>query len=224
MGQHCVPAIAWGDKPRRSWEEAAEKFINEHLPTIKPGASLRYAVSMRHLNNHFAGKMLHQITSAEMSAFETLRRGAGVSNSTIRRDLACLSSLMTSAMEWEWTDTNPVLPFLKQRAKRGLKEGVARTRYLTEDEELKLLGAATSREAKGGKPTSVREAITLAIDTGLRREELFGLTWKQVDLRRGLIDTGTRLRTGALARCPSQPGRHKSWHSCRGPSTTAILS
>jgi hypothetical protein len=96
-----LEAIAWGDKPRRSWEEAAAKFIAEHFPTIKLGARRRYAVSIRHLNDHFAGKMLHQITSAEMSEFETRRRATSVSTSTIRRDLACLSSLMTSAMDSE---------------------------------------------------------------------------------------------------------------------------
>jgi integrase len=197
-----LEAIAWGDKPRRSWEEAAQKFITEHLPTIKPSARLRYTVSMHHLNNHFAGKMLHQITSAEMSEFETKRRASGVSNSTIRRDLACLSSLMASTLEWEWTDSNPVPTFLKQRTKRGLKEGAARTRYLTEEEESRLLAAATPREAKLGKHTSVREAIILAIDTGLRRDELFGLTWKQVDLRRGLIDTGTRTKNGRARKVP----------------------
>src|SRR5262249_28443674 len=73
-----LEAIAWGDKPRRSWEEAAEKFINEHLPTIKPSARFRYTVSMRHLNDHFAGKMLHQVTSAELSEFENKRRADGV--------------------------------------------------------------------------------------------------------------------------------------------------
>jgi hypothetical protein len=128
-----LDAIAWGDKPRRSWEEAAAKFIAEHFPTIKPSARLRYTVSLRHLNNHFAGKMLHHITSAEMSDFESKRRADEVTTSTIRRDLACLSSLVTSTVEWEWTDTNPVPAFLRQRAKRGLKEGQPRTRYLTEE-------------------------------------------------------------------------------------------
>ena len=149
-----LEAIAWGDKPRRSWEEAAAKFIAEHFPTIKLGAQLRYAVSMKQLNNHFAGKMLHQITSAEMSEFETKRRADGVSASTIRRDLACLSSLLTSAMDWEWIDANPVLPFLKQRAKRGLKEGAARTRYLTEDEEYRLIAVATGRERQARQADS----------------------------------------------------------------------
>jgi integrase len=200
-----LEAIAWGDKPQRSWEEAAAKFIAEHFPTIKLGARRRYAVSMRHLNDHFAGKMLHQITSAEMCEFETRRRATGVSTSAIRRDLACLSSLLTSAMDWEWHDANPVLPFLKQRSKRGLKEGAARTRYLTEAEEWRLIEAATASYVNLGKRTAVREAIILAIDTGLRREELFSLTWKQVDLIRGLIDTGTKTKSGRARKVPVPP-------------------
>jgi integrase len=224
-----LEAIAWGDRPRRSWEEAAAKFIAEHFATIKRGAQLRYAVSMKHLNNHFAGKMLHQITSAEMSGFETKRRAEGVSTSTIRRDLACLSSLMTSATDWEWIDINPVLLFLKQRGKRGLKEGIARTRYLTEAEESQLLAAATARTDKFGKPTAVREAVTVAIDTGLRREELFSLTWKQIDLLRGLIDTGTKTKSGRARKVPvparsaqilAQIPRHESGFVFVNPATS----
>src|SRR6266446_4540712 len=66
-----LDAIAWGDKPRRYYAEAEEKFIREHLTTIKPRAADRYATSLKHLSGHFGGKMLNQITSGELSAFET---------------------------------------------------------------------------------------------------------------------------------------------------------
>src|SRR5262249_35137953 len=62
--------------------------------------------------------------------------------------------------------------------------------------------AATPRVAESGKPTSVREAMAPAIDTGLRREELFGLTWRQVDLLRSLIDTGTKTKSGRARKVP----------------------
>jgi len=187
-----LDAIAWGDKPRRSWEEASKKFIHEHLTVIKPRAAERYGTSLKHLSEHFGGKMLHQITSAEMSEFEQIRRADGVTNSTIRRDLACLSSLMTSAVDWEWIDANPVPAFMKRRAKRGLKEGNPRTRYLTIEEEQLLLRHANPE---------VRNCIIMAIDTGLRREELFGLTWPQV-LQRGLIDTLTKTKSGRPRMAP----------------------
>lgn len=190
-----LEAVAWGDKPRRTFMEVTERFIREHLTTLKPGGAKRYGVSLKSLSMHFGGKTLDQITSAELSAFETKRRTEGVTASTIRRDLACLSSMLTSATDWEWIDDgkNPVPSYMRRRAKRGLKEAPPRTRYLTEGEEAKLLQAASP---------AVRDAIALAIDTGLRREELFSLKWSQVDLARGTIATTTRTKSGRQRRVP----------------------
>jgi integrase len=122
-------------------------------------------------------------------------RSTRINKSDIRRDLACLSSLLTSCEEWEWIDdgSNFVPAYMKRRAKRGLKEAPPRTRYLTGTEEDELLAAATFE---------VRRAIILAIDTGLRREELFGLTWVQVDHARGLISTTTRTKSGRARKVP----------------------
>jgi integrase len=183
----------WGEKPRRSYAEAVEKFIREHLTTIKLRAAKRYGDSLKHLSEHFGDKTLDQITSAELSSFETKRREDGVSTSTIRRDLACLSSMLTSCVDWEWIDANIVPAYLRRRSKRGLKEGAARTRYLTESEELKLLQAASP---------DVRRAIVLAIDTGLRREELFSLQWNQIDSDRGIITTTTKTKSGRARSVP----------------------
>ena len=190
-----LDAISWGDKPRRSYIEAEEKFIREHLTTIKPRAAERYGVSLKHLSEHLGGKMLSQITKAELSAFETKRRTQGVRASTIRRDLACLSSLLTSCEDWEWIDegSNIVPGYMKRRAKRGLRELQPRTRYLTADEETLLLAAATP---------DVRNAMVLSIDTGLRRDELFGLEWSQVDQTRGLVTTTTRTKSGRPRKVP----------------------
>ena len=190
-----IEAVAWGDKPRRSFKDAHDKFICEHLTMLKPGAAKRYGVSLKHLNAHFGSKMLHQITKAELSDFETKRRTEGVSAGTIRRDLACLSSLLTSCLEWEWIDegANIVPGYLRRRSKRGLKEAPGRTRYLKHAEEANLLAHATDEP---------RKAMALAIDTGLRREELFSLKWSQVDLLRGTITTTTLTKNGRSRKVP----------------------
>lgn len=185
-----LDAIAWGDKPRRLFQEAAKKFVAEHLINLKPKSATRYGVSLKHLCAFFAGKALdHVCRRSSLSEFETARRADGVTNGTIRRDLACLSSLLTSCEDWEWIADggNPVPAYLRRRARRGLREAPPRTRYLQPAEEAALLAKATP---------AVRDAITLAIDTGLRLEELFSLTWKQVDMARGLIDTMTKTKSG----------------------------
>lgn len=190
-----LEGIAWGEKPPRSFNETAARFIREHLTTLKPGGARRYGVSLKHLAGHFGGMTLNQIRSANLSDFETSRRSAGASAGTIRRDFACLSSMMTSAEDWEWIDDglNPVPSYLKRRARRGLREAPGRTRYLTVGEEARLLENATS---------AVRAAIVLAIDTGLRREELFSLGWRQIDFVRGTITTTTRTKNGRARKVP----------------------
>jgi integrase len=188
-----LDAIKWGDRPRRSWQEAQERFVREHLTTLKPMAAKRYGVSLQNLAPNFGGLFIDQIGSAQLSEFEARRRTDGVRAGTIRRDLACLSSMMTSAVDWEWIDANPVPAYLRRRSKRGLKEAPGRTRYLDADDEAKLLDKASPE---------VAAAITLAIDTGLRREELFSLIWGQIDLVRGTILTTTKTKNGRARRVP----------------------
>lgn len=190
-----LEAVAWGDKPRRPFTDAVKRFIREHLPTLKPSAAKRYGVSIKHLVEHFEGKTLDRIGKADFSDFETKRRTQGASAGTIRRDFACLSSIFTSCEDWEWVDDgyNRVPSYLRRRAKRGLKEAKGRTRYLSVDEEARLLAAATP---------AVRDAITLAIETGLRLNEQFGLRWGQVDLTEGLIDTLTKTKSGEARKLP----------------------
>jgi integrase len=193
-----LEAVAWGDKPRRTFAEAAERFIKEHLTTVKPSTAKRYGDSLRHLALHFGGKTLDQIKSEAMSKFETARRSDGVTPATIRRDLTCLSGIFTSAIDWEWIEDggNPVTSYVHRRAKRGLTEAPPRTRYLSIAEEAKLLAAATD---------APRAAIQLAIDTGLRREELFSLTWAQVDQVRGRISTTNKTKNGRIRHVPLPP-------------------
>src|SRR5262249_55077245 len=123
------------------------------------------------------------------------RRTDGVKPGTIRRDLACLSSMLTSAIDWEWIDDggNPVPGYLRRRAKRGLKEAPGRTRYLSPTEETRRLEHGTS---------DVRNAIVLAIDTGLRREEQFSLTWRQIDADRCTVSTTTDTKSSRSRKVP----------------------
>lgn len=179
-----LDAQSWGDRPRVAFATAVKHFMVEYLPTLKPSSAARYSVSLEWLAESFDGKTLDEIGREEMSSFESWRRAMGRSNPTIRRDLACLSSVFTFCEDREWIDDgkNPVPAFMRRRAKRGLIESPARKRYLTEADEKLLLANATP---------AVCRAIQLAIGTGLRRGEMFSLTWPQIDFNGGMIFTTT---------------------------------
>lgn len=184
-----MDAQAWGEKPPRPWEAVWERFVREHFPSLKPTSRRRYGVSLKNLSRLLDGKTIQQVTPALLSEFETMRRTEGATAPTIRRDLACLSCLLAYCEEWEWIDDgkNIVPSYMRRRRRRGLKEAPGRTRYLSEEEEAALLQHASE---------PARTAILLAIDSGLRDQELMKLRWEQIDFRGNTIDTLTRTKSG----------------------------
>lgn len=175
-----LAAGQWGEGRPRTFNEATERWIDEHIPTLKPKSQTRYRVSLMNLLEVFDGIALNKISSKILSEFEQARRADGVTPATIRRDLACLSSLLSSAEEWEWLDGNPVKAYVRGRAKKGLTEGQPKTRYLSIEEEARLL-------RPGVVPPKAAQAIAFAIDTGLRKEEQFSLLRSDVDTTKWTI-------------------------------------
>lgn len=185
--------MAWGEKPPRPFREALQKFAKVHFPLLKPNSAIRYAVSMKALGRTFDGMTIQQISNATLSEFETNRRTEGASAPTIRRDLACLSAILSYCVEWEWLDGGNIVPaFLRSRSKRGLKEAEGRRRYLSLEEENAVLLECNPQ---------TKAAVILAIDTGLRDQELMSLTWPQIDFQRSVIRTtsDTKSRRGRTA-------------------------
>lgn len=178
-----LEATRWGEKPRRTFDEAASKFIDEHLPRLRPRTRASYLQALSKLADTFEGKTLDEIGSGLLSDFESKRRAEGVQGGTIRNDLFCLSAVFSCAMEWEWVAGNPVAAYLRGRKKRGLLvEQPPRTRYLSHDEERELYVRA--ERIGGTRPhlsMMLRAAMALTIDLGLRKEELLNATWLMVD-------------------------------------------
>jgi len=93
----------------------------------------------------------------------------------VNRPLALLLHLLRLAHEeWEAIDNVPRI--------RLEKEPQGRLRWLTQEEITRLLEACAKSKNK-----QLRAAVVVALNTGLRRGELMGLTWNRVDLSRGVI-------------------------------------
>ena len=159
-------AKARGDQPRHRYVDAVERFQEA---SIKPKTRTCYQSSARACETVFGALHLDEIDRRAIAEFVSARKRSGLTDTTVRRDLAFLSSLCTLAVRWGWLDTNPVTTF----SKRSLKEARPRTRFLTSPEFEHLLATASE---------NLRPALILAVETGLRREELFGLTTADIDL------------------------------------------
>jgi integrase len=209
-----LKAQSWGEKRAYLFDAAVDLFTERHLPRVKPSTRKRYVHSLMNLADHLAGKELGKIGSAELVEFETARRKAGVTPSTIRRDLATLSVLFEEAIDAEWIAVNPAKVYLKKAKRRGLTEAPPRTRYLSHEEEETLLNAAlTMPKRRPHSRIMLEKFIALSIDLGLRSEELLGLTWRDVHLdRREVYVLPSRAKSKIGRRVPILP---RAWEYLR---------
>ncbi len=113
------------------------------------------------------------ITNANLLDYRARRRGEGVSDSTVNRELATLKAAIRHATE---VHAQPA-PTLAWGALRR-KEPDAITRYLTHAEFATLLTVSH---------VAIRPILLCAVLTGLRKATILTLDWRQVDLAGGLI-------------------------------------
>jgi integrase len=102
-------------------------------------------------------------------------RGGERAPSTVNRELELLSKIFSLAIDQGLSISNPC-----RRVKR-FREDNERNRYLSDEEEARLLAVLTGSRAE------LRPVVILAIHTGMRRGELLSLRWANVDFSRGLI-------------------------------------
>ena len=101
------------------------------------------------------------------------RTGRSRTSATVNRYLALLSHAFTVAVrEWQWMAVNP----LRQISK--FKEAQGRTRFLSDEERERLLDVCSS-----SKNTHLFTLVTLALSTGMRRGEMLGLRWENIDIQ-----------------------------------------
>lgn len=101
------------------------------------------------------------------------------SGTTIRgskRSDASGNRYLVAIKEWGWLEDNPMHKISKLRESRG------RVRFLNQEERLRLLDACKERRCP-----YLHAIVTLAVSTGMRKNEILDLKWADVDLIKGRI-------------------------------------
>jgi len=160
-----------------------------------------------------------RINELQVERWKATRLKSGVKPTTVKRDLAELKAALNRAMKWGYAPDNPA---------KGVTLKVDqhhRVRYLTDTERKNLLKTLKERDNKKRegresgnrfrqersynlKPTiktysdHLSPMVWLAMQTGMRRSELFSLTWENVRLK------GTPQLTVLAAHAKSGKTRH----------------
>ena len=154
-----------GEKPRHTWNEAVVRWLKEqsHKATIEMDK-----IHLRWLDAFLNGKPLDTISRSMIDKITEAKLAEGVTNATVNRVLEILRAILRRCVnEWEWLDKAPMV--------RMLKEPTRRIRFLTRQEADRLL-----REL----PDHMADMVAFSLATGLRRSNVTGLLWSQVDLAR----------------------------------------
>jgi integrase len=116
---------------------------------------------------------LQEIDPLLIEKYRAERLKADVTKSTVNREITIMKKMFNLAIDWSFTEENPV-----QKVKLFSEKDRQKERIITEEEEKNLLEAC---------PGYVRPIIDTALNTGMRRGEIFNLEWKQVDLKERTI-------------------------------------
>jgi len=189
----------WRSKVEAAWREAQP--VKDQALTLAAAFERYFEAKARkksldedrriakHLVEHFgADTRLRDITAARISTYKGKRlaavsvrrkdddgKPAKLSAASINRPLALLRTLLNLACE-EW-GVLPQVPVVKLE-----REPEGRIVWLEPHEEAPLLDAC----AASSNP-DLKDLVTVALETGLRKGELVGLVWERVDAARGVL-------------------------------------
>jgi integrase len=183
------------DAERVTFKELAEKYEAVKLVPAeyregKKVAGLRDCERerwrLKHLIEHFGKRRIRAITYADIEEYRNLRLATKTvltkkerSIADVHRALARLRAVFTYAVQKEWLTRNP---FSKGEGLISMAHEVARDRVLSTDEQRKILQACQTMQRRHIYPI-----VLTALDSGCRRGELLKLTWRDVDLDKGVI-------------------------------------
>ncbi|MFC7289672.1 tyrosine-type recombinase/integrase [Herminiimonas glaciei] len=153
-----------GDKPKRTWDEAAYKWLME----TQLKKSHRDDVSkISWLQQFFRGKYLDELTREIIVKVGELKYKE-TTPATANRLLALIRAILRrAAFDWEWIDKPPVIKLYRESKRR--------VRYLTPLEANVLLQEL---------PDHLSDMAKFSLATGLRRANVTKLEWSQVDITR----------------------------------------
>lgn len=214
QAKQILADVAKGADPRAA-RKAKEQilfrdFIDKHYAKWAKANLKAHKSTITRLKVSFADFLdtpINKIKPLAVERWRSKRIEAGRAQSTVNRDLTALKAALARAVTWELLPEHPIAS-----VKKAKEDKIGKVRFLSKDEEYRLRQALIDREARmreerksaniwreqRGYPLlpdldeapftdHLRPLVLLAMNTGMRRGELFDLSWENTDLEQALV-------------------------------------
>ena len=171
---------------------------------------------------HLLSRPVGEISQWDLQKWSAEAAKSKLKASTVNRRVAIIKGIVSKAYEWGVITDNPL------RGMKAIKtDDKARVRYLAGDEEKRLRAELDARQDKqrltrnnhilwcearslpkpepltGNFTDYLKPMVLLAINTGMRRGELFNLRWPDVDLKNRIVTVeGLTAKSGKTRHLP----------------------
>lgn len=156
-------------KPSIIFNELADLYIPYAQANKKSWK--RDITSLKNLLPVFGEVRLKDISPLDIEQYKLQRRNK-VTPAAVNRELALMKYMFSLAIKWKKANHNPV------KEVKLFKEKNQRLRFLSQEEIQKLIECS---------PPQLRPIIIVALHTGMRKGELLGLTWEDIDFKNNQI-------------------------------------
>jgi len=165
------------EPPKIKFKEFAKEYA-KWVETNNKGKDRKIRL-LNGLIPYFGDKYLHEITTWDIEKYRYQRKTENrkspnkpVKPATLNREIALLKHLFSKAIEWGFLKENPAKPV------KLFKENNKRLRFLSEEEINRLLSVCDGY---------LRDIVIVALNTGMRKGEIFNLKWQDIDFELKLI-------------------------------------
>lgn len=161
-------------------EEWHEKYALRHL---SPTTLQNHNIMLRkHILPIFGYRKIKEINVRQGIDFIQKLEEKGLAPSSIKRIKNILNSIFNVALKWEIIQKNPIKDVTVPKSR---KEDIE----IFSEEEIQVLLQVLEKE-----PPRSKVLIKLALSTGMRKGELLGLQWEDINFEEGIIKVANSLK------------------------------
>ncbi len=193
--------------PNLTFAAYLEKYYQPWVITHRKSGKETMANIKRNFHDLLGNKVLSEISTLQMEQWRTKRLQAKISDETINRDFTALRAALNKAVEWKIIHTHPLAEL-----KLSKVELPTHVRFLSREEETRLREAFEDREERIRQSRdsgnlwrqereyslwpslrdqpfvdAIKPMVLLSLNTGMRRGELFNLTWQDINFSQAIL-------------------------------------